>query len=146
MRIRDQFILAMAVCALCGATARAQQVIRPDQPDSPMDAASAKQVIAAISKTLHDGYVFPETAEKMSQDFKSRLEKKDYAQVTSPKEFAKLLTDQLQAISKDKHLRVMYVHEQTPGAGRTNGARPSQEEQLIMRERMRARAAAANFG
>lgn len=146
MRIRVVFFLTIALCASSSATGWARQVIRQDQTDSPLDAASTEQVIAAISKALHDGYVFPETAEKMAHDLKSRLEKKDYTQITSSKEFARLLTDQLQAISKDKHLRVMYVHEHPPGAVRNHSARPSQEEQLKMRERMRARAAANNFG
>ena len=139
MRIRHQFLLTLALCAASAATGRGQFAIRPDQPDTPVDAATTERVIKAISKALHDGYVFPETAEKMSKDLKSRVENKDYEKVTSSKELAKLLTEHLQAISKDKHLRVMYVAEPPPGMPRNSG-RPSQEEQLKMRERMRARA------
>ena len=143
MNIR--FLLAFILCAGSAATSQAQPGGRPDQPDTPVDAATVERVIKGISTALQADYVFLETAKKMSTDLKTRLENKEYDTVASSKEFAKLLTEQLQAISKDKHLRVMYVSEPPPGSSR-NGGRPSEAEQMKMRERMRARAASNNFG
>lgn len=137
--------LALILGALCAAKGQAQPGNRQDQPDTPVDAVTIERVINGISKALNQDYVFLETAQKMSKDLKTRVENKEYEKVTSSKEFAKLLTEQLQAISKDKHLRVMYVFEPPAGPSRGTG-RPSPEEQMKMRERMRARAAANNFG
>ena len=52
----------------------------------------------------------------MEQSIRERVEKKEYDQITSSKEFAKL-TDDLQAVSKDKHLRVRYSHQVIPERG-----------------------------
>src|SRR5687767_219345 len=103
------FSLALlCTLALSGATIGFAQ---PEQPDLTIDAATRTQVIDAILKRLNDSYVFPEVAKKMEQSLREHVEKKEYDQITSSKEFAKKLTDDLQAVSKDKHLRVRYSHQ-----------------------------------
>lgn len=92
-------------------------VAQPEQPDLTIDAATRAKVIDAILKRLNDSYVFPETAKKMEQSIRERVTKKEYDQITSAKEFAAQLTKDLQAISKDKHLRVRYSHEAIPERG-----------------------------
>jgi C-terminal processing protease CtpA/Prc len=90
---------------------------QPEQPDLTIDAATRTQVIDGILKRLNDSYVFPEVAKKMEQSIRERVEKKEYDQITSSREFAKKLTDDLQAVSKDKHLRVRYSHQAIPERG-----------------------------
>lgn len=104
----------LCLLALSGATLSFAQ---PEQPDLTIDAATRTQVIDAILKRLNDSYVFPDVAKKMEQSIRERLDKKEYDQITSSKEFAKKLTDDLQAISKDKHLRVRYSHQEIPERG-----------------------------
>ena len=87
---------------------------QPEQPDLTIDAATRTQVIDNILKRLNDSYVFPEVAKKMEQTVRARVDKKEYDQITSAKEFAAKLTTDLQAISKDKHLRVRYSHRPIP--------------------------------
>jgi C-terminal processing protease CtpA/Prc len=84
------------------------------QPDSTIDAATRTQIIDSISKRLNEAYVFPEIAKKMEASLRERVDKKEYDQITSAKTFAETLTRDLQAVSKDKHLRVRYSHEPLP--------------------------------
>jgi hypothetical protein len=96
------------------AVAVAQQ---PEQPDLTIDAATRMQVIDGVLKRLNDSYVFPEVAKKMEQSIRERVNKKEYDQVTSAKEFATKLTSDLQAVSNDKHLRVRYSNRPIPERG-----------------------------
>ncbi len=107
-------LAVLCLLALSGATVGFAQ---PEQPDLTIDAATRTQVIDAILKRLNDSYVFPEVAKKMEQSIRERVDKKEYDQITSAKEFAKKLTDDLQAVSKDKHLRVRYSHQAIPERG-----------------------------
>lgn len=79
---------------------------QPEQPDLTIDAATRTQVIDATLKRLNDSYVFPDVAKKMEQSIRERIDKKEYDQITSAKQFAATLTKDLQAVSNDKHLRV----------------------------------------
>lgn len=85
-----------------------------NQPDSTIDAATRTQVIESLLKDLNDSYVFPDAAKKMEADINNRLKNKEYDQITSAREFAKKLTDDLQSVSRDKHLRVRYSHQPIP--------------------------------
>jgi C-terminal processing protease CtpA/Prc len=112
---RLSFRLALlCVLALSGAVAGFAQ---PEQPDLTIDAATRTQVIDGILKRLNDSYVFPDVAKKMEQSIRERVDKKEYDQITSAKAFATKLTDDLQAVSHDKHLRVRYSHQAIPERG-----------------------------
>jgi retinol-binding protein 3 len=109
------FRLAM-LCSLalsCAVVSFAQ----PEQPDLTIDAATRTQVIDGILKRLNDSYVFPDVAKKMEQSIRERVDKKEYDQLTSAKEFATRLTSDLQAVSHDKHLRVRYSNQAIPERG-----------------------------
>ena len=111
-----------------------------EQPDMTIDAATRRQVVETALKRLDEAYVFPDVAARMGQAVRQRLEKGEYDQVASAKEFAQKLTADLQAVSKDKHLRVRYSHEPIPERARRQ--EPSAEE----REKFRQSASRANFG
>src|SRR5215208_7891669 len=96
------------------AVAVAQQ---PEQPDLTIDAAARTQVINGVLKRLNDSYVFPETAKKMEQSILERVRKQEYDQITSAKELATKLTNDLQEVSHDKHLRVRYSDRPIPERG-----------------------------
>src|SRR5437868_5300873 len=91
---------------------RAQQ--GAGQPDMTIDSATRSQVIDAILKELNDRYVFPETAKQMETNIRQRIGSKEYESVTSAEEFAKKLTEDLQSVSRDKHLRVRYSAQTLP--------------------------------
>ncbi|HTI12150.1 MAG TPA: S41 family peptidase [Puia sp.] len=77
-------------------------------------------VIDTLVKKVNDYYVFPEVAQKMADVIRQRQKHHDYDTVTSREVFAKMLTVDLQAISKDGHLGVDYsaapVTDEDPGA------------------------------
>lgn len=84
------------------------------QPDLTIDAATRTQVIEALLKRLNQSYVFPEMAKKMETAIRERVQNKEYDQITSAATFARTLTENLQAISHDRHLRVRYSSETIP--------------------------------
>lgn len=110
-------VIRLAMLCLLTVSALGVAVAQPEQPDLTIDAATRTKVIDAILKRLNDSYVFPEIAKKMDQSIHERLNKKEYDQITSSKEFATKLTNDLQEVSHDKHLRVRYSNEVIPERG-----------------------------
>lgn len=98
----------------------------PQQPDMTIDASARTQVIENMLKRLNDTYVFPEMAKKMEAAIRGRMQNKEYEQITSAAELARTLTEHLQAVSHDKHLRVRYSAEAIPV--RAEQKEPSAEE------------------
>lgn len=70
-----------------------------------------KHVIEEVASNLISNYVFPEIAKEMAKTIKTKLKNNDYSHIKDPIEFAKTLTNDLQAISNDKHLRVRFDPE-----------------------------------
>jgi len=73
-----------------------------------IDAATRAKVIDGAVAALNDIYVFPETAKKMEEAVRAHQRKGNYDAISDGDDFAKRLTDDFQAISHDKHLRVMF--------------------------------------
>ena len=113
----SRVILRLAVLCLVALSFATVAFAQPEQPDLTIDTATRTKVIDGILKRLNDSYVFPEVAKKMETSIRERVDKKEYDQITSAKEFAKKLTEDLQAVSKDKHLRVRYSHRAIPERG-----------------------------
>lgn len=74
---------------------------------APLTADEKTQTIQRLMDELNSMYVFPEVAQEMSADLQLALDNGTYKEVTNRKAFARQLTDQLRAICKDKHLRVV---------------------------------------
>ncbi len=108
------------------------------QTDATIDAEARTEVIEGVLKALNDGYVFPETAKKMEQAIRERIERKEYDNITGAAALASTLTAHLQEVSKDKHLRVIFNDGSRPMFG--GGPNPTD------RERARMMAAKRNFG
>lgn len=70
--------------------------------------AEVATTVDAVSERLQALYVFPEAAEKMSVYLRKNLEGGQYKSIQDPIAFADQLTEDLQSISKDKHLRVFF--------------------------------------
>jgi hypothetical protein len=76
--------------------------------DFKIDAATRTRVIDGAITNLNQFYVFPESAKKMEEALRARQKKGEYDSVTDGDAFAKMLTENLQAVSHDKHLRVNF--------------------------------------
>ena len=108
-RLTVLYILAFSLASVACA--------QPEQPDLTIDAAARTQVIDGILKRLNESYVFPDVAKKMDESIREKVNKKEYDQITSAKQFATTLTNDLQAVSHDKHLHVRYSNEVIPERG-----------------------------
>ena len=64
--------------------------------------------IDSINNKLQKNYVFPEVADKMAHSLRTNLKEGSYRSLVNPSEFARQLTKDLQSVSHDKHLRVIY--------------------------------------
>lgn len=124
---------AILMFVLCGLPAPAQQGNKP--PDMTIDAATRTQTIDNLFKDLNESYIFPDVAKKMETDVRNRLKNGEYDQITSAQGFTKKLTDDLQAVSKDKHLRVRFSSRVLPIRAERNEptAAEIEEEKTMMR-------------
>lgn len=82
--------------------------------DFRIDAATRKRVIDGAVARLDSHYVFPEVAAKMADALRARQKRGEYDRVTSGISFASMLTEQLQDVSRDKHLRVNFSPARVP--------------------------------
>jgi len=123
--------LALALLAACslGAEGVAAQ---------PIDAATRQQVVDQLTRALEERYVFPDVARQVAAALRGPARRWDAA--TDAAEFARVLTDELKALTRDKHLRVS--HSETPVPDARADDRPAQADI----DRFRQRATAMNFG
>ena len=113
----SKVMFRLAVLCLFALSAVSISFAQPEQPDLTIDAATRTQVVDTILKRLNESYVFPDIAKKMEASIRERVTKKEYDQITSAKQFATTLTNDLQSVSHDKHLRVRYSYEAVPERG-----------------------------
>lgn len=109
------------------------------QPTVVIDAAMRQETVEGAIRQLNDHYVFPEVARKAESVLTHNLRSRGYDGLDDAARFAAKLTEDLQAVTSDKHIRVLYSakvlaekHSETPGA-----------EQI---EEYRKRAAIENYG
>ena len=66
------------------------------------------EVVNSVSRLLKENYVFPEVADKMVHLISANMKAGKYGTIDRPEEFAERLTEDLQSVSKDKHLSVLF--------------------------------------
>lgn len=82
--------------------------------DMKLDAEERKRVVNAAISNLNDYYIYPDVAQKMADALVAHQNAGDYEPQTDGAVFADVLTKQLQDVSHDKHLRVIYSPFKTP--------------------------------
>jgi hypothetical protein len=113
---------------------------RDQQPDRTIDAAERGTVIAGVLDRLKQAYVFPDTALAMERAIRVRQRRGEYDRITSARVFAESLTAHLQAVSRDRHLRVRYSFEPLPARSDHDGP------DSAMRAQARTFGQRVNFG
>jgi retinol-binding protein 3 len=73
-----------------------------------IDATTRTRVIDGAIAQLNEFYVFPETAKKMGDAVRARQKKGEYDSITDGDAFSKMLTENFQEVSHDKHLHVNF--------------------------------------
>ena len=82
-----------------------------------IDPAMRARVIDGAVASLNEFYVYPETAKKMEEALRARQKRGEYDAVEDAEAFAELLTEHLQQVSHDKHLRVDFSPAVLPKEG-----------------------------
>ena len=78
------------------------------------------ETVNNIAQLLIDNYVFPELGIKCASHIKEKLMEGKFDNVSDKKEFANMLTSELQSVSKDKHMRVVIPRQTTNRAENSN--------------------------
>jgi retinol-binding protein 3 len=119
-------------------TSTAMRAIPPGSgaPSYSIDAPARDQAIAGAILKLNEYYVFPETAKNMEQDLRRRQKRGEYDAITDGDKFAILLTDQLQGVSHDKHLRVNFMPGRIPEVPTAGPTEPTAQQLADMRRDM----------
>lgn len=97
--------------ALVGAFLSQQTLAQnaPQDTDLTIDQAVRAEVIDGALRWLNLDYVFPEVAVRMEEAVREHAEMGKYDSITSAREFAEMLTTDLQDVSGDKHVRVVFL-------------------------------------
>ncbi len=75
----------------------------------PITHEARKQLVAGVAKALRDGYVFPKIGDEMAASIEKKLAAGEYDSVADEFSMSRRLTDDLRAISRDKHLGVVFA-------------------------------------
>lgn len=75
--------------------------------DSVLSIEYKKEVINTLSDLMNDKYVFPDIAKKTEEHIKEQFKKGHFDQFTSNESFATALTQSVQSINNDKHMKIM---------------------------------------
>lgn len=68
--------------------------------------------VEEASKLLIQNYVFPEIALQVEKHIKSKLEKGEFDKITDMQKFADKITEEMQSISHDKHMHLLFRPQQ----------------------------------
>ena len=120
-------ILISALVLAAGSTALAQTTTSPTPSagaTAPVTAAQKRAVIEELATTLVESFVFPEIGERYASTLRDKLAAGAYDALTDGAGFAKRVTDDLQAVHKDGHLRVSPPGGGLRPLGRNNGVTP----------------------
>jgi hypothetical protein len=117
--------LVPSICAL--AIALPTLAAPPAAPPAPpaITAQDRTAIIDDLTAALRDIYVFPDTAQRMEEHVRRQLQSGAYDRLGTLEAFTQKLTEDLQSVSHDLHLRVRWA----PGQPANEAAGPSAEEQ-----------------
>ncbi len=123
--MRTQFLILLLAVGLPFLS----QAQPPSEPDGEVNAETRAAVIERLTQELTERYIFPAKAAEAAALLRKKAGAKAYDSLSSARAFAETLTADLQAVTRDKHLRVRYSHEPLPPAeGGRRPPSPAQEE------------------
>lgn len=129
------YILLIGILFFC-ITANTQDLEVPLTPEE------KKEVVDSISAILARAYVFPDVGMEIAAHLRQNAASGRYESITSPQEFAEILTDDVRAINDDRHLRVGF--DPRGIAERRNTVTPA--DSIAFMERQRRRGQLNNHG
>ncbi|HWR84128.1 MAG TPA: S41 family peptidase [Candidatus Deferrimicrobium sp.] len=103
-------------------------------PDKPVTPVTQAEIIDSVCNTLNNIYVFPAVARDMEKHIRKLYKNRRYASMTSLRDFADTLTEDLRSICRDRHLGVRFVSDemiaQISQDTLTDEGRKKQQEEL----------------
>lgn len=108
---RRQSLLRFAFGAMTAVLMAAPSTVMADTSPAqiePLTQATIGAAINGIVVELREGYVFPDKGAQAADALEQSLKESAYAGVTDPAQFAQKVTDELRAITKDGHMRVIF--------------------------------------
>jgi hypothetical protein len=79
-----------------------------------IDTATHTEIIQNLSEKLKAYYVFPDIAEQISMRLQMHLDGGEYTNIKDGELLSKVLTEHIQEVNQDKHLRVWWYPEPLP--------------------------------
>lgn len=86
----------------------------PNQEDLVITTKEKAKIIDTIITTVNSTYIFPDIALQVEKAIRTHQKKGEYNKITSSKEFADTISNQLVQISNDKHLRILFSYDTVP--------------------------------
>ncbi|MES2898172.1 MAG: S41 family peptidase [Pseudomonadota bacterium] len=114
MKVFKSLATVAVVSALAPSLALAQMPETSGQADMQVTPATRQQLITSLSNEIRNSYVFPDIAKNVSAELLKRHQRGAYDNINSAKQLSATLTKDLQAMSKDRHLQVMYSAHAIP--------------------------------
>ena len=129
------FLLVLLLCT----PAPAQRQARPDTDSrsalpagepGPVTAEERQAIVNRIGQLMEERYVFPDKGTEAAEHVRKVLADGGFDAQADPRDLAKALTEQLQAITHDKHIRVVALR---PGTGMLRpGGPPTDPAQRLL--------------
>jgi hypothetical protein len=140
MKVLQAIAAAVIASALACLPAFAQMPGSSDQADMQMTAASRQQLIDQLIREVDNRYAIPDMAKKVAASLRAQQKRGAYDGMTSARQLSEALTQEMQATSRDRHLRVIYSETIIPE--RKPDGEPSPEDVAANLAMMRS----SNFG
>ena len=98
-----------------GAQAAGPAPASPQAAPAPFVKGEAEAVVKELATQLEDNFVFPEVAQKYGAALRANLAAGKYADFADARAFAEAVTNDLQAVYKDAHLRLLAPRPEAAG-------------------------------
>ncbi|MBB4000672.1 S41 family peptidase [Aureimonas pseudogalii] len=100
-------LVVLSALVALPSTARATAPAESSEP-APLDRAVVGTAIEGIARELREAYVFPDVGNQAADAIEGDLAAGAYAKASDPAEFALQLTERLQGLTNDSHVRVIH--------------------------------------
>ena len=107
-----------------------------------LNANEKKAVLSAINTHIEESYIDLDLSKKMIIELNKNLKSNKYKKITNPVEFSKIVTEDLQSISKDLHLKIRFE----PARIAQEKLVISEDKQLEMEKSTAVQMAEINYG
>jgi hypothetical protein len=101
-------LLLLALLLSPGPSFSQRMIVGGPGEQVPIDAAAREALVDSLSAALSRIYVFPDVAQEMEKQIRKNLKEGRYDAISTVQEYTMRLTEDLRAISHDKHLGLHY--------------------------------------